>query len=549
MLTSLKISNYALIHKLNMEPSKGLTMITGETGAGKSIMLGAVGLLLGNRADTTVLLNKEVKCIVEGEFDVKPYNLKSWFESTELDYEDTSIIRREISPAGKSRAFINDTPVNLQVLMELGIRLMDIHSQHETLQLGTHRFQRSFIDSYASNQDLYHSYQEAFKTYRTLDQRLLDLKGRADQIEQEADYNNFLLEELMKANLDADEQDKLEQDVKVAENAEEIKLKLNEILSVLRNSEYSVENGIQQAQLAANQIAKLSDRYDSIRDRLSGLVIELQDLIREVEAEEEGVDFDPSTAKDLQDRLSMIFQLQHKHKVNSIEELLEIQSQLSDSVSLSQNLDEEIEKLQLQRDQALENVMQIGGKLSSRRKEASPNISSHLMDLLSELGMPNAAIEIEILEKAPGLDGLDQINILFSANKGISPEELSKVASGGEFTRLMFAIKYIMADTTALPTIVFDEIDTGVSGEIANKLGLMMKELSSKHQVIAISHLPQIAAKGSRHYFVFKDSDEDITVSRIRELRENDRVLEIAKMIGGDNPSDSALESAKEMMR
>lgn len=548
MLHKLRIKNYALIRDLEMQPSKGLTMITGETGAGKSIMLGAVGLLLGKRADTSVLLQKDQKCVVEGEFIIADYNLEGWFSEHELDYEEPCIIRREINPQGKSRAFINDTPVNLATLQDLGVRLMDIHSQHETLQLGSHRFQREFIDAFAGNKDLIEKYRSSYRGFRSVEKQLHELESESAKIEQEADYNRFLLEELTDADLDSSEQEMLEEEQKIAENSEEIKAKLNELLAVLRNSDYSVEGGLQNADMTAVQIARLAPRYDTIKARLSSINIELSDIISEIENEEESVQYDPEKAIEIQERLSLIYQLQTKHKVSTIADLLSIQQKLSEKVLRSQNLDNELEKLRKAKEEAFSSMLEVGKKLSQQRSKSINPIEEYLQSLLAELGMPNATTKVLIEEKEPSGDGLDQIGILFSANKGVSPEELSKVASGGEFTRLMFAIKYIMAEKVALPTLIFDEIDTGVSGEVANKLGVLMQELSKRHQVIAISHLPQVAARGVQHFFVYKDEAEDITVSKIKELTDDARILEIAKMIGGESPSESALQNAREMV-
>lgn len=531
-----------------MQPSPALTMITGETGAGKSIMLGAVGLLLGKRADTSVLLDKDRKCYIEGEFDISKYRLERWFKTEELDYEEPCIIRREISPAGKSRAFINDTPVTLNILQDLGIQLMDIHSQHDTLQLGSHKFQRQLVDSFAGNNTNLEKYRNAYENFVDTRNQFESLKEESAELEKEADYNHFLWEELQKANLSADEQERLEEEQQIGENAEEIKSKLKEMLEILSNNELSVEQGLSQVTSTATQLSRLSDKFKDYNQRLESLSIELNDIIREIENEQDHIDFDAEQAQETEDRLSLIYQLQQKHKVNSVEDLLNIQKTLEAKVTKHGNLDLELESLEKALAKAREELNKNAEQLRKTRKKVIPELTQRLSELLKELGMPQSKLNIELEPTEPGPNGADTINILFSANKGIPPEEVSRVASGGEFTRLMFAVKSIMAEKTALPTVVFDEIDTGVSGEIARKFGILMKEMAERHQVIAISHLPQIAAKGDLHYFVYKDSAEATTVSKIRSLSNDERIREIAKMIGGENPTQTAMENARELM-
>ncbi len=548
MLSHLLIKNYALIEHLELSPSPHLNIITGETGAGKSIMLGAVGLLMGKRADTKVLLNEDAKCIIEGHFNLSNYNLKKSFEEAELDYETTSIIRREISPTGKSRAFINDTPVTLDILKSIGLSLMDVHSQHETLNLGKTTFQLAFIDAFADATATRKSYAKTFKAFKEKQAYLDTLKKESTQISQEADYNNFLLDELIKADLQPEEQESLEEHVKLAEHAEEIKLKLNEVVNIGSNSEFASTTSVQEIKGLLKQISTYSDKYVQMYDRIESVLIELADILNEAEQAEQAVDFDPEESQRLQDRLSMIFSLQQKHGVSTIGELIEIRNNLDAKAQKFVNIDDEIEKATNEVAELKKHALTQAKTLSNIRTSSLKNIEKELSQLLQKVGIPDAEIKIENDITELTSTGIDNINILFSANKGIAPQELSKVASGGEYSRLMFCVKFVLADKISLPTIIFDEIDTGVSGEVALKLGDMMKTMAQNHQVISISHLPQIAAKGDSHYFVYKDNTTDKSISKIRQLNEDSRIEEIAKMIGGEKPSDVAFESARELI-
>lgn len=548
MLKHLLIKNYALIQHLEITPSANLNIITGETGAGKSIMLGAVGLLLGNRADTKTLFDEESKCIIEGQFDIKNYNLRKVFDEEELDYAEVSIFRREISPTGKSRAFINDTPVTLDVLKRLGTRLMDVHSQHETLNLGKQNYQLAFVDAFAGTTPLRHAYKKDYDAYKKAQKHLEKLKAENAEISKEADYNAFLLNELVKAELKADEQAELEASLEVMEHAEEIKTKLNGSLDVLSNSEFSAIDSLQQAKVFLGQLSKYSKSYSSLFERLESSFIELQDIIRELEKEEEQVEFNPEQTQLMQERLSMIYQLQQKHHVGSIEELISIREDLTLKTDRFNSMDEEIQKAEADVAKLKDVAEKKALELSQKRSAVFTKLEKDLGELLAQVGIPDATVKITSTKSELTDKGIDLINILFSANKGIAPQELSKVASGGEFSRFMFCVKYILAQKISLPTIIFDEIDTGVSGEIALKLGSMMKRMAKNHQLITISHLPQVAAKGDKHYFVYKDSSSIKAESKIKALEEKERIEEIAKMIGGDKPSSTAFESAKELI-
>lgn len=549
MLKSLTIQNYALIESLKMTPSHQLNIITGETGAGKSIMLGAVGLMLGNRADTKSLLNEDTKCIIEGIFDLSSYSLQAIFQEEDLDYDDTSIIRREISPNGKSRAFINDTPVTLETLKRIGVFLMDVHSQHDSLLLTTNAFQLQVIDHFAGTQDLLTSYKNSYKIFqkakKTYDQLCID----AGEIKKAGDYNNFLLEELDVAKLEADEQNLLEGELEILENSEEIKLRLHSTANNISNGEPAIISMLHEAVNNLKSVGKFSEHYESLSQRAKSCLIELKDIADEVEVAEEKIAFDPEKIQTTKDRLSLIYQLQQKHQVKTIEELLEIQNELQKKVEKMLNLDEEIASSKKAVEIAERNVKEVAKALSKKRLSVFKAIEERLLQLVRALGMPDASFLVVREETELSLSGIDDVNFLFSANKGIQPQSLKTAASGGEFSRLMFCIKYILADKTALPTIVFDEIDTGISGEIALKMVNMMKTMAHNHQVIAISHLPQIAAKGDTHYYVYKDNSASKTISKIRLLSEEERITEIAKMIGGENPSGVAFESAKELMK
>lgn len=548
MLKNLIIKNYALLEALEMQPSDRLNIITGETGAGKSIMLGAIGLLLGNRADKTTLYSEEEKCVIEGIFTVNKFSLESIFDQEELDYDPVCILRREISPSGKSRAFINDTPVKLETLRDIGSKLVDIHSQHDSLLLGDNSFQLQIIDVFANNQEELHNYRKNYQLYRRISSEYDRLESEADRIQKEADYNNYLLEELLKAKLDADEQALLEEELQVMENAGNIKEQLGTMIMLLSNPDQSVDNMLAEIRQAIAKIAPISGKYEGLYQRIDSCMIELRDICRESELASEDVVVDFEKADSIRERLNLIYKLHKKHHVDNNAELLEIQANLEEKVEKAQNLEGELVALKKAREAAYHQMMESAKILSTSRKNVFSKVSGEIVQLLKNLGIPDASMAVDLRTVEPTDMGIDEISILFSANKGIAPQELRRVASGGEFSRLMFCIKYLLADKTSLPTIIFDEIDTGVSGEIAIKMVNMMREMSKNHQVISISHLPQVAAKGDAHYFVYKDTSAAKAVSKIKKLTPDERVLEIAKMLGGDNPSEIAFQNAKELL-
>lgn len=548
MLLRLTIKNYALIRHLELAPSANLNVITGETGAGKSIMLGAIGLLTGNRADTKVLWDESQKCITEAVFDIKPYKLQSFFIEENLDYDDQTVIRREISPGGKSRAFINDTPVTLEVLKKLGSRLMDVHSQHETLELGRHAFQLKLIDAYAGNEALLQTYSEVWNDCQTKKAALEQLEAHAKTLQQEADYVNFQLDELVKANLEAGEQENLESESKVLQHAEEIKERLGVVIEILSRSEAATESTLKEARQHLQGISSYSTKYEKLQDRLQSVTVELNDLVSELEREETLVEFDPERAALVTDRLDLIHRLQKKHRVNSVAGLLAVQEELQRKASLTANLDDELKRANDAFESAASIVKKIAAELSKKRQAVFVSLCSEISRLLKELAIPDAVLKVDHQQTEPGPSGADRVDILFSANKGIAPKPLAQVASGGEFARLMFCVKYVMAEKAEMPTLVLDEIDTGVSGETAFKLGRLMRAMAAKHQVLAITHLPQIAARAHTHYVVFKSNEGGKTVSGVKLLTEPERVEELARMIGGDKPSKTAVENARELL-
>lgn len=549
MIQSLSIQNYALIKSLEMSPSPNLNIITGETGAGKSIMLGAVGLLLGNRADTKSLFSENEKCVVEGVFDLRHYQLQSVFDEHGLDYEAECIIRREISPAGKSRAFINDTPVTLDVLKSIGLHLMDIHSQHESLQLGTNRYQLEILDIYSGSGSLLGKYRKDYDAFREAKKNYQELQVMAQENAKESDYHQFLFNELETACLISGELEELESELEVLENAEEIKLSLSQLIQLLDESEFSLINQSKHALPLLSNIRSYSKKLAELYDRIHSTSIELQDIATDVANEQDRIELDPERLQIVKERIDLLFRLQQKHQVNNVESLIDLREELSAKLEKILNIDQEIERARKVATDAEKVLMTSGEALRQQRNAHASTFAREIGAIIHKLGIENGSVAIELKPVDPTADGLDLVEMLFSANKGVQPREIKNVASGGEFSRLIFAIKYLIADHTALPTIIFDEIDTGVSGEIALQMVNMMKQMAKNHQVISISHLPQFAAGGDAHYFVYKDHTADRSVSKIKKLDEQERILAIAKMIGGDNPGPGAMESARDLLK
>lgn len=549
MITSLSINNFALIEKLNIDFSQGFSIITGETGAGKSIVLGALGLVLGKRADLTSLKNKEEKCVIEAHFQIANYDLRPFFADNDLDYEDHTIIRREILPSGKSRAFINDTPVNLQELQELGDFLIDIHSQHQTQELSEDDFQFRIIDAIAANKPSLSEYTAMLKSYKKDKSQLSALTSQLQSILKEQDYNNFLLEELLAAQLKAGEQQELEAVYEQLSNVEFIRENLDKSLALAHEEQFGVSQHLREIKNALQKIAGFSVDYHALSERLNSVAIEFDDIASELQQLAEKLVQDPQQIDLINEKLQVIYNLQKKHNVATVEELIEIRDTLdSRAVSLT-TLENTIETLQKQ---LLESEVRLDEKAEAIRKNrlaSIPNLTAKWTEILSQLGMPNVRFSIEIKPVQDYLaNGKDELQFLFSANKGSDFGLLKKVASGGEMSRIMLATKSILAQYSKLPTIIFDEIDTGVSGEIADKMGEIMKAMSGQMQVLAITHLPQIAAKGDVHFKVFKTADGDQTKTQLKRLDNEERVIEIAQMLSGAAISDSAINHAKALL-
>ena len=525
-----------------------MNIITGETGAGKSIMIGAVGLLLGNRVDTKVLYDKNRKCIIEGVFNLSEYQLEDFFNANDLDYQEETIIRREISSSGKSRAFINDTPVVLDIMRSLGSNLMDVHSQSDTLMLGTEDYQLSVVDAFAQNRNLVEKFVSDFKHYKLLKGKLVRMEEEHEQIKKEADYNHFLFEELKEAKLNSEEQETCEEELATLEHAEEITSKLLQAIELLQNGDYAVIENLSSAHKLLESLTDYSHILSLFNERLQSTYLELKDLAGEIEKESQKIENDPQRVEVLRNRLNLVYRLEQKHQVSSISQLLAIKDRLEEKVNKNLHLDEEISQLKVEVEKAFKVVELSAQRLSESRKKHFSMISEKIERMLKNLGIPEARLVIEHDTVPPNPSGIDEIKLKFSANKGVKPMDLKSVASGGEFSRLMFCIKHIIASRKALPTLILDEVDQGISGEIAIKMAHMMQQMSDQHQVIAITHLPQIASSGDCHYYVYKDSTTSKSVSLIKELTEEERITEIAKMIGGDHPSDAAVENAKELL-
>jgi len=549
MITSLSIKNYALIEKLSIDFSKGFSIITGETGAGKSIILGALGLVLGKRADLTSLKNAAEKCVIEAHFDISKYNLLPFFEANDLDYEDETIIRREILPSGKSRAFINDSPVNLQELQELSLFLIDIHSQNQTQELSEEKVQFEIIDAIADNQSPILDYQVLLKSYKSDKSKLNALLKKQSESSKEQDYNTFLLDELVLAQLKSGEQETLEADFEKLNNVEIIKESLDKSLAIANEEQIGVMHNLKEIKISLQKIASFSPEYHSLLERITSLTIEFDDISDELNRCSEKLINDPEQLDLISQKLQLLYNLQKKHQVSTVEELIEIQTNLENSVLELGNLEEEI--------LALENSIQnktvyldtLSDSIHQKRVAAVPVLSQRLITILETLGMPNVRFKIDINATSTYFEnGKDELQFLFSANKGTDFGLLKKVASGGEMSRIMLAVKAILAQYSKLPTLIFDEIDSGVSGEIANRMGEIMKDMSQKMQIFAITHLPQIASKGTAHFKVSKSTVGEDTQSELKLLSDEERVIEIAQMLSGNVITDSALNHAKALL-
>ncbi len=550
MLQSLSIKNYTLINALSINFSNGFSVITGETGSGKSILLGALGLVLGQRAEGNILKDTSKKCVIECTFNISKYQLTNFFEKNELDYDEETIIRREVLPSGKSRAFVNDSPVTIKLLRELGLRLVDIHSQNQNLTLENWTYQMEVVDSYAQNSELLKSYQNSFKQYSNLQHQLQQQQEKAEQEKADLDYFQFQLEQLSEANLQENEQQELESELEMLNHSEDIKTNLYRGYGIISESETSVLSQLREARHAIEQIKSVYPDAANYYERINSAFIDLQDLSYELNHANENIEFDAGRIDFINERLDTIYSLQQKHKVDSVTELLLIQQNLEQKVMAINSSDTVIEELKQQLMQQKEQLTAIANKLTDSRKKAIPNIEANIVEQLVMLGIPNANFKIDFTHNETFHQlGCDNVNFLFTANKNGKLEPVHQVASGGEMSRLMLSIKHLISASTALPSIVFDEIDTGVSGEIADKMGEMMTKMSENIQVISITHLPQIAGKGQYHYKVFKTDDEFETYSNIVLLNKEDRLKELAKMLSGSNITEAALQNAKVLLR
>ena len=549
MITSLTIENFALIDKLSIDFSDGFSIITGETGAGKSILLGALGLVLGKRADLSALKNKELKCIVEAHFQILNYSLEDFFAENDLEYDNNTIIRREILPSGKSRAFINDSPVNLTQLQELGDFLIDVHSQHQTQELSQEDFQFKMIDAMASNHDLLQQYKSELKSYKSAKKHLLNLKEQLRSITSEQDYNNFLLDELVTAKLKAGEQSELEDAFEQLNNVEAIRENIDKVIAYANGDQIGILQNLKEVKQSMQKLASFSNSFQSLFDRIDSTIIELDDIFSETSSAGESVNLDPEQLEKIGQKLQLIYGLQKKHHVDSVEDLLKVQDKLEQQGLSAHTLEEQIingEKL-VESSQLFLN--DLAWQMHQNRKNAAPILSFKIIEVLGMLGMPNVRFKLDVEQVESFHDnGKDEIQFLVSVNKGSDFGLLKKVASGGEMSRIMLAVKSILAQYSKLPTIIFDEIDTGVSGEIADKMGDIMKSMSKDMQVFSITHLPQIAAKGSTHYKVFKSVTGEQTTSELKLLSKDERITEIAQMLSGSSVSDSAINHAKALL-
>lgn len=551
MLKRLVIKNYALIDNLDISFSDELNIMTGETGAGKSIILGALSLILGQRAESKYFFNQQQKCIIEGTFLINEFHLDDFFKENDLDYDRETVLRREISPDGKSRAFINDTPVTLNTLKQLGEKLIDVHSQHATLEINDESFQLLVLDTIAGNGELLRRYKETYKSYRQTESKLKELIIKSEQAKTELDYLQFQFDELQKAGLISGEQEGLEQEQETLTHAEEIKRNLLGSITALNENEPSAIMMLKEALLNLNSAEKYNPEIRELSERLNSCLIEVKDILSEIGRIEQNSMINEARLEEVNARLDLIYSLQKKHRVSSDSELVQVREDLSAKLNHILFADEDIEKLRKQNSELFAELSGLADELSRSRSKSIPQVEASVIESLKEIGIPNAILNIQndlLPESRFEITGKDRIKFFFSANKGQAPQPMNKVASGGELSRLMLSIKSLIAVHTALPTIIFDEIDTGISGEIALKVGNIMEKLSKNMQVIAITHLPQIASKGHSHYIVYKEENTDITYTNIRKLHEDERITELAKMLSGNNPGESALQNARELL-
>lgn len=550
MLRSLYIKNYALIDSLEIDLEPGFSVITGETGAGKSIILGALSLILGQRADMKAIKQGESKCVIEGSFDVSAYDLRAFCEEKGIDYDpDSYILRREILSTGKSRAFINDSPVSLTDLKELGSQLIDIHSQHQNLLLSDTRFQMQVVDALAGNKELLSRYQQAFHQYKQSEKALAELREAVRKSKEEEDYLRFQIESLTEAALQEGEQEELENELETLTHAEDIKSALFKIHSLLSDDDKGIVLELKEGLNTSQQLAKVYARSEEISERLQTAYIDLKDLASEMDKLANDVEFNPERLAFIESRLDLIYTLQKKYHVNAVSELLALYEEFKQKIENIESSDQQVEALEKEVHEKSEKVFALAKQLTDSRTSITDSFEKDLTDRVAYLGMPNIRFRSEIItEKHPNIYGLDSVLFQFSANKNIPLQPVAEIASGGEISRLMLCLKSMIAGATALPTIIFDEIDTGVSGEIADKMGEVMREFGKNMQVLAITHLPQIVAKGKAHYKVYKSDDEHTTTTNLVRLSDEERLTEIARMLSGSTVTEAAIQNAKVML-
>lgn len=549
MIKNLLIKNYAIIESLEINFPDGLTIITGETGAGKSILLGALGLILGQRADSKVLYEEGKKCVVEGVFDVSDYGLKNYLESNEIDYDDEMIVRREISPSGKSRAFVNDTPVNLNILKTLSAALIDLHHQFDTLDIHRQDFQMKMLDALAGNKKMLKGYQEEYRDYQKARKQLEEMRLLAAQSARELEFVNFQLKELHEAELIEGEQEKLEGELSQLTHAEEVKKNLLASMQQLFEDEQSVSTQLTEIGNLLTSSGKVNSGVQGIAGRFLAVTEELNDIGREIEKLAENTEYDEARIIEHQERLDIIYRLEQKHSVKTLEALLEIQYDLEQKSASFANQSQEEERLEKQILQHEKSLMIKAGKLQDKRRKIIDPFEKKVLGLLAQLAMPQAQFSISLNDTGHlGPSGLDEANFLFSANKGGALQKIREVASGGELARLSLVTKSLVASAIPLPTLIFDEIDTGISGDVAIKMGEILRQLSNEHQVVSITHSPQIASKADAHYFVYKKDTEERTIARVRLLDEEEKVRAIAVMLSQNPPSEAAMQNARDLL-
>jgi len=548
MLSKIFVQNYILIDSLEIAFDKNFSVLTGETGSGKSILLGALGLVVGNRADISVLKSDEQKCIIEAMFDIANYDLRRYFEENEIDYDEQTVLRREISSQGKSRAFVNDTPVNLSVMRELGEKLIDIHSQYETLNLSNREFQLSLIDAVAQCHEKVNEYRHEWHQLLETQKKIELLKAKNLEFKEKHDFLSYQYQQLNTAKLQSDELDELEAEMKQLNNSELIIGNLSSIVSIAQHDDGGLLIDLNRYEQLINELLDFLPQAFEWKSRIESSKIEIQEVTREVERYTDSFEFDAQRLTQVSERISILYDLLHKHQKQNIDELIEMQEKLEKEISEFESFDLQLEELQKEEAAQKSVVTKLAKEISKARVAVFPEIEQNIVELLKQLGMPHARFKVGHQLIEPGINGIDEIRLLFSSNKQIAPDEIGKIASGGELSRLMLALKTILSDRLDLPTIIFDEIDIGVSGEIADKMARIMAQMAQNMQVISITHLPQIAAQAHKHYLVYKEIENDASTTKIRMLNDEERVMEIAQMLSGEQLGKAAIENARELL-